>query len=364
MQKKNKIPAIIMLCLLFLITIYDVQTVCSRNSKLVHNNARTNPFYVKDAFWQQFLASNNYQTEDFQALLSLGFFLNGSEKLYIDRSGYDMGRAMEIAYQTGLPLINGMMSRSSLSQSLQLAQTVGHSTIDKTIRNLLNQKDILIVTNEKELSAQEKYLITKAKFIGQHSNLKLYAMPVSALENTQESLVSHFVNNRNMMYYDSVHQYYAEQPIALLYKNNFDSLTAPDAFEGTGAFFRESGSFFMADIPVEVQETIWIEISFWQKAYQQTTAFPSLQVSFYDNNAKLLKSGSVNPKFSSDIIGDWVRGSENFDVPPACKRITLQTNTDKMIHIDNLVVRHTAYDIFYDVLNPAQFTFNNYPVGK
>ncbi|MFN0276644.1 MAG: hypothetical protein ACKVPJ_12935 [Chitinophagales bacterium] len=360
----KKIAAYLFITFLLAFSILETNVNFVRNKKLILHTSNHNPFKVGSDNWKEILVKNNSSADDFQATLFLGFFLNGSEKLYVDRSAYDGGKAMEIAYQTGLPLINSMMSRTSVSQTLQLAQVVSHSTIKKTYPMLISKKDILLITNDKEITRQEKYLLANSKFICQEGHLKLYAMPVSILDDTQHFLQEDFIHKKQTWYFNPVCQYYAEKPIQLFYSHEFEQNLSPEPFYGKGSFYSENGGGLVAEIPVQISEVIWIEVSVWAKTYAETTAYPYMKVKFIDAKNKIIKETSVNPKFSTDVINAWVRAAENFDVPPECKKIILEASNDKMINFDNLLVRHTAYDVIYAVVNDSTFTFNNYPIGK
>jgi hypothetical protein len=352
--------ALLVLC----VGIFESKVLYIRNCILIEQNSHRNPFQTASTFWRDRLAENGYAANDFQATLFVGFFHIGSEKLYIDRSGFDSGKAMEIAYQTGLPLINSMLSRTSVSQTLQLAQAVCHSTLHKTYPSFLNEKNILLITNEKDLIPQEKYLISKSKFIYEVGNLKLFSLPVSAYHDTQQVLQDHFREIKQMYYFDTTYQYYAERPIQLFYKDNFDDHASPETFEGGGSYYEEWGGDVLAEIPVNISSLIWIEISYWAKTYVETTAYPNIKLKFLDAQGSIIKEAGVNPKYSADVKGDWVRAAGNFDVPVHCKKLVLQVSKDKLVNFDNLLVRHTAYDVIYDVSGDSSFQFNNYPIRK
>lgn len=359
----KKITAITFIAIVFCISLLEANTMLNNQKRILDHNSSRNPLALTNTFWTSVLTSNGYSFSDFQSILFVPYFLNGSEKFYIDRSGYDSGKAMEIAYQTGLPLIDGMMSRTSVSQTLQLAQLDGSSLLKKDIIKKLSDKKILLITNEKELTGSEKYLISRSAFIGQQAHLKFYAMPVEALDDTQNILQDYFRSNKDSLYYSESAQFYAEQPLQLFYRNDLDDRTSDEPFMGAGSLNTDK-KVIVAEIPVQVQDTIWAELSCWVKAYTETTAFPTLNADLLDANGERLHQYAANAKFSSDVQGHWVRASENFPIPPACVRIRLETNDSRLINMDNILLRHTAFDAFYGLNDDGSFRFNNYPIGN
>ncbi|MBC8048413.1 MAG: hypothetical protein H7Y00_16555 [Fimbriimonadaceae bacterium] len=361
----RKIVSFVIAIFFAVIAVIECKNIITNKSNLIKQNANRNPFDIGSTYWTSVLLDKGYAFDNFQAVLFVPFFLNGSEKLYIDRSGYDSGKAMEIAYHTGLPLINSMSSRTSISRTLEVAQIVGHGTIkDKPIKQKLSEKNILLITTEKNITSSEKYLLNQSTFIGQQANIKFYSMPVTALQNTQHYVIDHFMEKRDSFFHSSNPDYYAEDSLQIFYTNDFDDLQSPEAFIGTGSLYIEGGKKEIAEIPVNISDTIWVEISFWAKTYIETTAYPYLQVCLLDENGKIIKKTGADPKLSADIVHDWVKGAESFDIPPMCKKLVIEIKDAKMINIDNVLLRHTAYDVFYGVESDGSFLFNNYPIGK
>lgn len=359
-----KIASVFILFSILCLSINETRLHANKTKMDLGKTEAHNSFNPSNQIWKNVLAENGYQTNQFQSILFLPFFHNGSEKLYIDRAGNDQAVAMAIAYQTGLPLIDCMMSRTSVSQTLSVAQIVSSSLIEKPIVKELKNKDILLIANTKNLAPEEKYLLSKSKKICEYAQFKFYAMPLSALENTSHFVQEGFATKKIEMYHDSIFNYYSNNPIQLFYKQDFDSLSSCNTFSGAGSLILNNEEKTIAKIPVKIAQTIWVEISFWANTYPETAAYPYLKYDCFDAENNSISSGEVNPKLSSNIKDTWVRASMDFELKPECVRLELKTSKSKQLNFDNLLVRHTAYDIIYDVKNDSSFMFNNYPVGK
>jgi len=63
-------------------------------------------------------------------------------------------------------------------------------------------------------------------------------------------------------------------------------------------------------------------------------------------------------------MSGWVRASENFEVVPAVKQIRVVTSDNSKAWYDELLVRHTAFNAYYDVVSDKIFMVNNFSIGK
>ena len=120
----------------------------------------------------------------------------------------------------------------------------------------------------------------------------------------------------------------------------------------------------MAEIPVQADEPYWIEVSFWAKSDVNSMAYPYIDVYFLNEKGEILRAVSVAPTLSTDICDRWGRASENYEIGPSIKKIRISCSDDSRVNFDELVVRHTAYSAYYDILSPEKFCVNNYIIGK
>jgi hypothetical protein len=248
---------------------------------------------------------------------------------------------------------------------LQLAALTGHPAINKNLPSQFNKKPLLLITDDTQFTAGENYLIRKAELLGKVQSYTFYKLPVHAALNSQQDVIHYYQKEKNAFRYFEAPNYFGRDSIFIFYHNNFETYYSPEPFKGAGSLYsKELKRIFISDIQVNIQDTIWIEISYWAKSYIETPAYPSIDVCFLDGQDNILKSSAVAAKTSTDIIGDWVRASENYELTPSCKKIRLSTTESEYINFDELVVRHTAFEIFHNVENDSTFSFNNYPVGN
>jgi len=337
-------------------------------TRMQEKNAE-NPFNGKNTYFSDMFLGTSYTADDFDAIVFLPSFFQGSEKLYIDRTRGNFAQAMEMSYQTGLPLVNYMSSRTSFSQTLNNVQLVSHPYINnKTEGGVFNAKRLLIITKPAPMTAGEQYIIDHAVKFSTREAYTLYAFETSALTQKGDALAiaDYLTVSDTLQDYISPTgtPYRAEQPLTIFYRNGFENFSGGSAFIGSGAFCSDKKVLPMAEIPVEPHDTIWIEISFWAKSDINSMAYPYIDLGYYDQNGKLLRESSVAPTQSTDVMDGWVRASENLELLPDVYLIKVRCSDDSPVNFDELVIRHTAFNAYYDVVSDKNFVVNNFRIGK
>ena len=361
-RRKNRIAAVMVIATALFLQVRETYLYVNNRALSAKNDSTENPFKPENNFYARQLNSAGVNPENYQAILFFPSFFQGSEKLYIDRTNGDYREALKVSYQTGLPLIDQMMSRTSIAQSLELASLAGHPVIDKKLPVAFNSKPLLLISTGKDLVKGEHYLIDHAKEIAVAGQLHFYELQLNVFEDEPKIFTDYFATEK-----DSLHHY--ENYLSLdsnliFYRNSFEEYKSPAPFLGNGSYyFDHAKRTLIAEIPVQTDHSIWVELSYWAKAYPTTTGFPTVKMDLLGSHDELRNEFSVSAKLSTDIIGSWCRGADNFEIVPEVKKIRIFIAEASQINIDELVLRHTAFDMFYDVEGDSGFIYNNYPVG-
>ncbi len=362
LRRKNRVAAILVVATALFLQLRETYEYVNRRALFAKNDKKENPFQPENNFYARQLHAAGVNFENYQAILFFPSFFQGSEKLYIDRTNGDYREALKVSYQTSLPLINQMMSRTSVSQSLALASLMGHPVIDKKIPQQFNSKPLLLISTGKDLAKGEHYLIDHAKEIAVAGQLHFYELQLKVFEDEPKLFTNYFTAEK-----DSLHaygNYLSSDSNLIFYRNSFEEYKSPDPFLGKGSYyFDHAKRTLIAEVPVQTDHTIWVELSYWAKTYHTTTGYPTLKMDLIGENEQFRNEFSVSAKLSTDIIGSWCRGSDNFEIVPEVKKIRIFIAEASGINIDELVLRHTAFDMFYDVQGDSSFIYNNYPVG-
>jgi hypothetical protein len=159
------------------------------NIKAVKEQMISNP-NGKEIFGSNFrdlLNAQGINISDFQAIIPLPFELVGSEKLELNPGSKATTIAMQAAFSTGIPLMNGVMSRTSLGVTEQLAQLVSNPLFPhKVLEHLPDNRDLLILVAHVELSEGERFLIDNSRLIYSTTSYRLLSL---SLDNFKQALV-------------------------------------------------------------------------------------------------------------------------------------------------------------------------------
>ena len=367
-KKRNTIAAYLFIMVPFVLQMSDTYGYFTTMGKRMQKNNAVNPFAPSKNVFGDIFSGTNYTADSFDAILFLPSFFQGSEKLYIDRTAGSFQYAMEISYDTKLPLVNYMMSRTSFSQTLNNVQVVSNPYINNSSsEGVFTAKNLMLAVMNVPLTKGEQFLVDHATEFAKRDALTFYIFNTEVLREKGDKLAiwdySLIVDSLQESSYAGG-SYFSEKPLSLFYRNSFDDMVAPVAFFGNGSFLSDQEQKLMADIPVQTAESIWIEVSFWAKSEITTMAYPYIDIHFLDEQGNILQAASVAPTLTTDVMNGWVRASENYEIRPNVKKIRISCSADSPVNFDELVVRHTAYSAYYEVKSPENFIVNNFVIGN
>jgi len=290
------------------------------------------------------LRDGGHSPEQFQAILTLPFYHMGSEKLYIDKGNSAMGWGnsamgwgnsamgwgMQAAYQTGLPLMNVMMSRTSLSQTLATVSLVSRFGPDPGLLLRLDERPILLLINrefsdprtDNRFSDRERALILAADTVYLGEDFSLWSLDPSLLGVGSEPLTDPALQREGVLWHDG-----------------FDQGTEPGLFGR--AMVRENGPWLLAEVPL--RDAVWsaedrVEVSLWLKAYLEHSSFPDVLLEWLDSEGQPLWEGYIITKQTLDVQPDWVRASRVLEPMPAAKALRISVQ-GVQIAVDGLLVQ-------------------------
>ena len=367
-QKTRPVIAYLFIIIIFGVQVGDTYGYFGTTAKRMQQNNAENPFLHSNTYFSSVIEGTTYKHEDFDAILFLPSFFQGSEKLYIDRTGSSFTHAMQISYQTGLPLVNQMMSRTSYSQTLNNVQIVSNPNIPNNSKSgVFTAKHLLLVSVDKPLKSGEKYLVDNATLFATKERFSFYDLNLEILDKKGEAYASAEMNaiKDSLKEFEySGGKYFSQDLLNIFYRNSFEEKSTAEPFLGGGSFLSDGKKLLMAEIPVNIEDTIWIEVSFWAKSTTKTMAYPYIEIDFLNDYGEIIKIGSVAPTLTTDVLRSWVRAAEDFELPPSIKKIRITCSDDSEVNFDELLVRHTAYNVYYDMTDSSHFIVNNFPIGE
>lgn len=127
----------------------------------------------------QVLENRGLKPDDFQAILQLPVTIIGTESLPVHRGHWGLNTTMQCAWETGLPIVNFNMSRTSVSHALSLLQLISTPDIPKLRLQDMDQRPLLLTSYDAHRLPTELRLVALADSLGRAENMDLYRLDLS-----------------------------------------------------------------------------------------------------------------------------------------------------------------------------------------
>lgn len=310
--------------------------------------------------YNDWLAEHELAPEDFQAILPLPVFFIGSEKFIPEFPHPDASRQSFLAaFQTGLPLACGMMSRTSLSQSLKLVQLMSNPLLEKRIlQEYPTDKPLLLLAvKDVVLTVNEQAVLAKGELLGERENIRLYRLDLSAFAREDEPVVARWEARKDSLIPHPSGLWVSEDSIPLHY-DAFDQ--QPGSAFGEETLSDPEGPLTIMDKALEqVEVGEWMQWSLYVKADGKRDAFPVVIFRELDVHGKEVQRAELNPKFGLNIYKDWVLLQHEFKLQHPDHKINLFTS-GIFPEVESLLVRPLDVDVYKPSAGGAQLMYNNY----
>ncbi|WP_026464079.1 hypothetical protein [Adhaeribacter aquaticus] len=313
---------------------------------------------LKNIRFKEILNTNGYNPEDFQAILPFPYFTAGSEKITFQPLKA-MPIAMAASIQTSLPLINGMMSRTSLEVALKTIQLLSNNIIQKELIDYFpSDKPILLIVVKGDLQYFEKDLIQKGELIFISNSLSLYKLPLSAFkENNIEKEYKEFLERKDSLYKTNV-IYTTDSSSSYIY-SGFNNNKSTKFLFTEGALTAKVG-------PLQLYKGLVPNVKSGNKQYV-CSVWVNLSAKSPLGNLKYIQTNELNQIVDSkdiaisnciEIYKDWVNVSFSFKLQSPNNKIRIFIE-GKDIIADEFLVRPSNHKIY--MITPQKYViFNNY----
>ena len=298
--------------------------------------------------------SRNFNIDDYQAIMVLPYVHVGSEKFSKITHGPVMNAAFEWSYKTGLPILNVMMSRTSLSQSLKNLQLLGSDYIEKPILKDLNAKSLLLITKGEVTLEQEKRLIDAANQLWASGDTAVYHLPIDVFGDRMNEFKAEYKTLEDELI-EIKPGVFAKEQTPNVVSFSFDDQFSEETFLGDGAFSLEQLPDTIGfSLPILTPDLVY-EISFWVHLDHTLMGVPSAEMHVSGQGRNEVIPFSIHEE--NDIYGNWLRMSSTFK----------QTDSEDEYHlifknlpgtIDEVMVRPDSVDIYG--VNGQKVMINNY----
>jgi hypothetical protein len=323
-------------------------------------------FYMPESeSWPTWFKARGHDPKEFQASAGIPYFHIGSEKLGLQNNDYPktMYVGAQIATQTGLGMMDVMMSRTSWSQSFEQVRFFDGPFAQKDIARHMSDKPLLLFVNKNFiLSSGENYMLRYAKFIGNRSNVDFYTF------NIKDML------RGDKLYTDSCIQLAQKEQKkeGLLgtdnrfsYSQHFDDQNVRAAFMGKGGLPADpSYEKLILTVPVThpTNDTSFI-FSTWIHCFADKPEMPNIY--FEELNAKneIIFSCDYLANGSTYITNNWYKAERIVPILSETTSIRFYARGGKKeyIGLDELLIQPVNSIYFYKA-NDTMLMLNNRPV--
>ena len=291
------------------------------------------------------LASAGYEPGDFQAILQLPLVAIGNETMGVSRGFWTLREGFHASMETGLPLIDYSMSRTSVSQGLDIVELISTPYTPKRRALHFDDRPLLLLCEEEFVIPAERKWIDKAQKLGTYESITLYKLPSEVFKTVElPSLTDpESIQSCNGWF------------------NGFEEYKCDTVMSGAGALVikNESHSIWNYSDTSEVSRE-WI-VSFWSYVDNMRSNLPVPRMMETDPNGTIVQNSGLHREtiLWSEAHGNWIEASFPLKTQGKGYRYELFIDQPGPV-IDNLLIRATMDTcIFY---TPDMVLYNNLPV--
>lgn len=266
------------------------------------------------------------------AILPLPLSLNGSEKIGLENGPNALRHAMHASFSTGLPIIGGAMSRTSLRVTEQTAQLVADPLFPSPILDSLKSEKLLILWAYEKLSPNEMELMRHAETVYDNEEYRVSSITVDSLRKLRSSIRRTALRTT----LDAKSGYVTPQNAAL----------ADVLLWGDDAHVVERDAFFLS-----LEEGSNQVFSFWLKVDPRTELLSNVQVEPNAGEPRVIRCGK-----HPDMLDGWLLVSDTLR-PPCQVRLTYRKGVMSRLQLRQVGedIHHTEGDVHF---------YNNIPISE
>lgn len=295
-------------------------------------------------------AEHGIDTTNYQGIFLLPTEHGWTDKLQhpgVWRSNYN---GYQLSVATGLPLINGKLSRMSLSQSMASLQLVSHPLLERPLLDLLEDdgRSVLLLASEEDALDP--------------GEAKLYAAGTPLRTDEKRGLRRITVEELRQIHQEAVGRMTRVAVDTLGKTKRFDLAENADlAYFGGKSRELPAGTTELVNTPIDsTLRGDTVEVSLWTYADPARSGGPRFTLEVLDETGQRLHQESRWTNESFDADRGWLRISMVFAVPPGAKTLRVRGEFYYHYFLDELWLRPLSEDICLRAY--GQVLCNNYRI--
>ncbi len=272
-------------------------------------------------------AAHSIDTERYSSIFLLPTELGWTDKIHHNgtwRSNHD---GYQLSLATGLPLLNGKLSRLSLSRSLQSLQVTSNPLVEKEILNAIDDgRDILLLAvKDESLDPEELRVKQLGTSLYRGEEVELLRLPVARLRAAHQSAV------------DSAKRDTSVTEDYLRFDYETDAFTA---FSGAGSRRVGKGWTDLLEVPLDSLPAAaeW-ELSAWVFCDGRRFGGPKFDLKLLDDTGKKVSTQNQWINTVYETQNGWQRLDFTFAAEENATSMMLTANYDHPFYIDEVLVR-------------------------
>jgi hypothetical protein len=316
------------------------------------------------------LAIEAINTNDYQAIISLPFFYQGSESYSRPRNEETAKASMVFSYHTGIPLVCANLTRTSVQESKNIVQLVSPDFYIKGIEaDLPDDRPFLVIRSSDGITGYEEDILKKCTPLYQSDELSLYSLRKSDLfRSSAPEIVANFKTpEKNLLRKD---EFYLTKDSTFFYYKDFETLTSERPFRGKGGFqsVKKDKNVLAEFGPGTFSAGKSYHLSAWMfnGRPDALNLYFRFVVEEYNEQSDSWESTTFFPDQSEVINGDWSLVEGVFEVRNPQSRIYIATIGTKdakgPLFLDELLIREKGTDVYRLSPEDSSLFYNNHAV--
>lgn len=318
--------------------------------------------------WNTWLRQHGYALQDFQASIGLPYFHIGSEKLGLQDNDYQttMFYGSQIAMQTGLGMMDVMMSRTSWSQTFSSVRFFDGPFAGKSIATMMTEKMkpfLLFVNTHYPLREGELNLLPYARFIGSRNGMDVFSFDVRKMQAGDRRITD---SCKDVALQDSRREGLQGADDRFAVSVHFDDREHKESFLGKGALAaagKGEKAFITIPLTHPTADTAFL-LSTWMHCYPDRPEMPHIYYEQINAKGDIIVSGDCLANASTYVTeASWYLAEGKLIIRKEAQAIRLyaRRGIKDFIALDELLIRPENSVYFYKSGNGI-IMLNNRPV--
>lgn len=299
------------------------------------------------------IEQNGIKTDEFQAMLGLPKMMAWSDKIHSDIHFNTQFNSMRMSVATGIPMINGMLSRIGLKHSMERVQMLSDPLIDREMLSKFpNQKDILLLLglDHPPLTPGEQFLISISKELARTPTYALYRLKLADIQTQVAAHQQAALDQMDKTPSPLLHQGYDEQEAPIKFYGKGSRIVSPEkdvVVEYTSPFERDTQLVFSAWTYIDARK--------WGSGYWEFRT--------YDPAGQEREVTTFTTGKSNEVDGNWLKAQQTVKLPKGGKLIVKAKHKHDQL-IDEVMLWPLGANAAVNNAEENTFLFNGFKVRK